>query len=69
MKSVKALDTRIARYKGFHDSNGDFVSFGTSDEVFRRARKLGARVLLRLEIGSSQQLEGLFYTNDSSLMG
>jgi hypothetical protein len=37
--------------------------------VFRRARKLGARVLLRLEMGPGQELQGLFYTNDSSLTG
>ncbi len=67
MKSVKAADSRIARYKGFHDMNGEFVSFGTSDEVFRRARKVGARVLLRLEMSPSQQLQGLFYTSDTSL--
>jgi hypothetical protein len=69
VKTLKVADTRIARYKGFHDMNGDFVPFGTSDEVFRRARKLGARVLLRLEMGPGQELQGLFYTNDSSLTG
>jgi hypothetical protein len=69
VKTLKVADTRIARYKGFHDMNGDFVPFGTSDEVFRRASKLGARVLLRLEMGPGQELQGLFYTNDSSLTG
>jgi hypothetical protein len=67
MKTLHSFDARIARFSGFHDLNGEFVTFGTSDAVFERARKLGARVLLRLEIAPNQQLKGLFYTSDSSL--
>ncbi|MSQ67559.1 MAG: hypothetical protein EXR83_05120 [Gammaproteobacteria bacterium] len=69
MKTLNSFDARIARFAGFHDLNGQFVAFSTSDEVFERARKLGARVLLRLEIAPNQQLKGLFYTSDTSLTG
>ncbi len=67
MKAIRPLDRRIARFEGYHDLNGEFVPFALSDEVFRRARKLGARVLLRLELSDKEQLQGLFYTNDRSL--
>lgn len=67
MKAIYPLERRIARFNGYHDMNGEFVPFSMSDEVFRRAKKLGARVLLRLELSDSQQLQGLFYTNDKSL--
>ncbi|MBI2801649.1 MAG: hypothetical protein HYX63_15485 [Gammaproteobacteria bacterium] len=67
MKAIPSIDRRIARFNGYQDMNGEFVPFVMSDEVFRRARKLGARVLLRLELGDNQQLQGLFYTNDRSL--
>ena len=69
MKSIQTLDRRIARFPGYRDANGDFVPFATSDEVFRRARRLGARVLLRLELSSTEELQGLFYTNDKGLVG
>lgn len=67
MKAIQTLDRRDARFTGYQDMNGEFVPFTMADEVFRRARKLGARVLLRLELSESQELQGLFYTNDSSL--
>ncbi len=67
MKANRLIDRRVARFPGYHDMNGEFVPFSMSDEVFRRARKLGARVLLRLQLGDEQQLQGLFYTNDHSL--
>jgi hypothetical protein len=67
MKPIQSLERRIARFPGYRDMNGDFVPFTTSDEVFRRARRLGARVLLRLELGSGGELQGLFYTNDRGL--
>ncbi|MSR13372.1 MAG: hypothetical protein EXR86_02190 [Gammaproteobacteria bacterium] len=67
MNALHSIDRQVARYNGYHDMNGDFVPFAMSDEVFRRARKLGARVLLRLELGDNQELQGLFYTNDRSL--
>ena len=67
LKAIQTIDRRDARFTGYQDMNGEFVPFTMSDEVFRRARKLGARVLLRLELSESQELQGLFYTNDSSL--
>lgn len=67
MKPIPSIDRRIARFPGYRDMNGDFVPFSMSDEVFRRARRLGARVLLRLEIGAGEELQGLFYTNDKGL--
>lgn len=67
MNAVQSIDRRIARFPGYHDMNGEFVPFAMSDEVFRRAHKLGARVLLRLELGDNHRLQGLFYTNDRSL--
>jgi len=66
MKAIQSIDRRVARFTGYHDMNGEYVPFAMSDEVFRRARKLGARVLLRLEM-SEGELQGLFYTNDRSL--
>ncbi len=67
MKPIHSLERRIARFAGYRDLNGEFVSFTTSDEVFRRARRLGTRVLLRLELGAGDELQGLFYTNEGSL--
>lgn len=56
-----------ARYGGYEDLNGEFIPFETADEVFSRARAIGARVLLRLELNEQQTLRGIFYTNDRSL--
>jgi hypothetical protein len=67
MKAIQPIDRRVARFNGYHDMNGEFVPFAMSDDVFRRANKLGTRVLLRLELSDKQQLRGLFYTNDRSL--
>ena len=36
-----------ARFNGYEDLNGQFIPFETADQVFSRARALGARVLLR----------------------
>ncbi len=63
----RRVEHQAARFTGYTDINGDFVPFATSDEVFRRARKLGARVLLRLELNERGELAGLFYTNDEGL--
>ena len=54
-------------YTGYQDLNGQYIPFETADEVFSRARAIGARVLLRLQLNDAQELEGIFYTNDSSL--
>ena len=56
-----------ARFDGYEDLNGQFIPFETADQVFTRARALGARVLLRLELNDNQELKGIFYTNDRSL--
>ncbi len=53
----------LPRYAGFVDPDGHYVPFEMADEVFARARKLHARVLLRLEINEDGKLEGLLYTN------
>ena len=41
--------------------------FSMADEVFTRARAVGARVLLRLELNADRELTGIFYTNDNGL--
>ncbi|MBI4695752.1 MAG: hypothetical protein HY749_17240 [Gammaproteobacteria bacterium] len=69
MKPDYQFERAIARFAGYHDMNGEFVPFETADEVFTRARRLGARVLLRLHLSDDRRLEGLFYTNDRSLSG
>lgn len=69
MKPDPTFNRRPARFHGYRDVNGEFVPFASSDEVFRRARKLGARVLLRLELSAGGELQGLFYTNDRGLVG
>lgn len=56
-----------ARFDGYQDLNGQYIPFETADEVFSRARAIGARVLLRLELTDGEQLRGMFYTNDQSL--
>ena len=54
-------------FGGYQDLNGQYIPFETADEVFSRARAIGARVLLRLSLNEDQELEGIFYTNDHSL--
>ena len=56
-----------ARFSGYRDLNGEYIPFETADEVFSRARAIGARVLLRLSLDETQELQGMFYTNDQSL--
>ena len=56
-----------ARFAGYRDLNGEYIPFETADEVFSRARAIGARVLLRLQLDERQELQGMFYTNDQSL--
>ncbi len=59
--------TESAKFAGYQDLNGQYIPFATADEVFSRARAIGARVLLRLELNDAQELQGMFYTNDHSL--
>ena len=56
-----------AKFGGYEDLNGQYIPFETADEVFSRARAIGARVLLRLALNDSHELQGIFYTNDHSL--
>jgi len=56
-----------AKFAGYRDLNGEYIPFETADEVFSRARAIGARVLLRLSLSDRQELHGIFYTNDQSL--
>jgi hypothetical protein len=58
---------RSARFGGYRDLNGEYIPFATADEVFSRARAIGARVLLRLQLNEQHELQGIFYTNDQSL--
>jgi hypothetical protein len=58
---------RSAKFAGYRDLNGEYIPFETADEVFSRARAIGARVLLRLHLDERQELNGMFYTNDRSL--
>lgn len=66
MNAIKKL-SQSARFHGYRDLNGDYIPFETADQVFSRARAIGARVLLRLALTERQELTGIFYTNDQSL--
>lgn len=55
------------RFDGYIDLNGQYVPYEQALEVFMRARKIGARFLLRLELTDDGLQTGLFYTNDNSL--
>ena len=59
----------IPRFHGYRDASGRFVPFDMADEVFTRARALGTRVLLRLNLNDGEELEGMLYTNDDGLRG
>ena len=63
------LRNAIPRFSGYRDAIGRFVPFALTDEVFTRARDIGARVLLRLELDGDDQLCGMLYTNASGLNG
>ena len=67
MTAQAQIEEQIARFDGYVDLNGQFIPFATADEVFSRARAIGARVLLRLELDDGEELTGTFYTNDNSL--
>ena len=66
MNAIKKLN-QSARFHGYRDLNGEYIAFETADEVFSRARAIGARVLLRHALTDKQELTGIFYTNDQSL--
>ena len=68
MKALrKPLTDESPSFAGYRDLNGEYIPFETADEVFSRARAIGARVLLRLELDEQHELKGIFYTNDRSL--
>lgn len=54
-----------AAYAGFTDLRGRYVPFEATDEVFARARMLGARILLRLALDEGDDLHGVLYTDGS----
>ena len=66
MNVVYQISTEVVEYEGYVDLNGQFIPFSMADEVFTRARSVGARVLLRLEL-NEEELSGIFYTNDTGL--
>ena len=66
-QNVTQLVTDTSGYTGYEDLNGEYIPFETADEVFSRARAIGARVLLRLALDDNEDLKGIFYTNDRSL--
>ncbi|MCC6201547.1 MAG: hypothetical protein IT494_00915 [Gammaproteobacteria bacterium] len=66
---MKHFNTAIPRFSGYRDAIGRFVPFSLAEDVFMRARQLGARVLLRLELNADEQLCGMLYTNAASLAG
>jgi hypothetical protein len=67
MNVMYQVNPEVAQFDGYVDLNGQFIPFSMADEVFTRARAIGARVLLRLELNEEQELTGIFYTNDNSL--
>lgn len=67
MNAMYQINPEVVEYKGYVDLNGQFIPFCMADEVFTRARALGTRVLLRLELNDKEELTGIFYTNDSCL--
>lgn len=61
MRRIKATGAGVARFGGFRDGEGRFVSFTVSDEILRRAHAEGARVLLRLDAAPDSELRGRFH--------
>ncbi|TDJ66254.1 MAG: hypothetical protein E2O35_06085 [Proteobacteria bacterium] len=67
MNVMYQINPEVTQYEGYVDLNGQFIPFSMADEVFTRARAIGARVLLRLELNEGNKLTGIFYTNDNGL--
>ncbi len=61
------INPEVVEYSGYVDLNGQYISFSVADDVFTRARAIGARVLLRLELNDEEELSGIFNTNDTGL--
>jgi hypothetical protein len=56
-------------FKGYRDCDGRFIPFSHAEAVLTRARRLGARILLRLELDSTGELQGMLHTNQRGLGG
>lgn len=54
---------RIESSRGYVDRDGTFVTFAQVDDTLRRARRFNLRVLLRLQLGTRGELQGLLYTS------
>ena len=67
MNVMYQINPEVVEYGGYVDLNGQYIHFEMADDVFTRARAVGARVLLRLELNDEQELTGIFYTNDTGL--
>jgi hypothetical protein len=67
MNVMYQINPEVVEYSGYVDLNGQYIPFSMADDVFTRARAIGARVLLRLELDEEQELTGNFYTNDTGL--
>ena len=67
MNDMYQINPEVVEYSGYVDLNGQYIPFSMADDVFTRARAIGARVLLRLELDEEQELTGIFYTNDTGL--
>ena len=67
MNVMYQINPEVIEYGDYVDLNGQYIPFEMADDVFTRARAVGARVLLRLELNDEQELTGIFYTNDTGL--
>ncbi|MFT4582743.1 MAG: hypothetical protein ACI915_004534 [Gammaproteobacteria bacterium] len=67
MNVMYQINPEVVEYGGYVDLNGQYIPFEMADDVFTRARAVGARVLLRLELNAEHELTGIFYTNDTGL--
>ena len=67
MNVMYQINPEVVEYEGYVDLNGQFIPCSMADEVFTRARSVGARVLLRLELNDDEELSGICYTNGTGL--
>lgn len=67
MNVMYQINPEVVEYSGYVGLNGQYIPFSMADDVFTRARAIGARVLLRLELDDEEELTGIFYTNDTGL--
>ncbi|MGH8647278.1 MAG: hypothetical protein ACREX4_23585 [Gammaproteobacteria bacterium] len=55
------------RFGGYRDNAGRFIPFSHADAAMRRAREIGIRMLLRLELNEQGNLEGVLHSNERGL--